>query len=291
MDEHDWLAERFQEHRPRLQAVAYRMLGSRSEAEDAVQEAWLRLSRSNAGEIENLEAWLVTVVGRVALNVLRSRRAHPEVPFEEHLPDPIVDRLDGIDPEHEALLADSVGLALLVVLETLTPAERLAYVLHDMFSVPFEEISTIVNRSPDATRQLASRARRRIRGTDTTPDGDPAAQEAVVQAFLKAGREGDFDALVAVLDPDVVRRADMGRGKISEVRGAEKVARNALIAARLGLTARRALVNGVPGWVAYRGTDIFSVGALTIRGGRIKAIDILNDPVRLARLDLTVFDS
>jgi RNA polymerase sigma-70 factor, ECF subfamily len=291
MDERDWLAERFQEHRPRLQAVAYRMLGSRSEAEDAVQEAWLRLSRSNAGEIENLEAWLVTVVGRVALNVLRSRRAHPEVPFEEHLPDPIVDRSDGIDPEHEALLADSVGLALLVVLETLTPAERLAYVLHDMFSVPFEEISTIVNRSPDATRQLASRARRRIRGTDTTPDADPAAQEAVVQAFLKAGREGDFDALVAVLDPDVVRRADMGRGKISEVRGAEKVARNALIAARLGLTARRALVNGVPGWVAYRGTDIFSVGALTIRDGRIKAIDILNDPARLARLDLTVFDS
>jgi RNA polymerase sigma factor (sigma-70 family) len=291
MDERDWLAERFQEHRPRLGAVAYRMLGSRSEAEDAVQEAWVRLNRSDAGQIENLEAWLVTVVGRVALNMLRSRRTHPEVPFEEHLPDPIVDRSDGIDPEHEALLADSVGLALLVVLETLTPAERLAYVLHDMFSIPFEEIGAIVNRSPDATRQLASRARRRIRGTDTTPDGDPAAQQAVVDAFLRAAREGDFDALVAVLDPAVVRRADMGSGKILEVRGAEKVAKNALIAARLGLTARRALVNGVPGWVAYRGGEIFSVGALTIRNGRVKAIDILNDPARLARLDLTVFDS
>jgi RNA polymerase sigma factor (sigma-70 family) len=291
MDERDWLAERFEEHRLRLKAVAYRMLGSTSEAEDAVQEAWVRLNRSDADKIENLEAWLVTVVGRVALNTLRSRRTHPEVPFEEHLPDPIVDRSDGIDPEHEALLADSVGLALLVVLETLTPAERLAYVLHDMFSIPFDEIGEIVNRSPEATRQLASRARRRIRGNETTPDADPAAQEVVVDAFLKAAREGDFEALVAVLDPDVVRRADMGSGKIIETRGAAKVAQNALIAARLGLTARRALVNGVPGWVAYRGPDIFSVGALTIRNGRIKAIDILNDPTRLARLDLTVFEA
>ena len=210
MDERDWLAQRFQEHRPRLRAVAYRMLGSVSEADDAVQEAWIRLSRSAADEIDNLEAWLVTAVGRVALNMLRSRRTRREEPFDGRLPDLIVDRADGIDPEHEALLADSVGLALFVVLERLTPAERLAYVLHDMFSVPFDEIAAILGRSPDATRQLASRGRRRIRHADATPDADMAAQQEVVKAFLAAARDGDFASLVAALDPDVVRRADMG---------------------------------------------------------------------------------
>src|SRR5262245_14330016 len=195
MDERDWLAERFEQHRPRLRAVAYRMLGSTGEADDAVQEAWIRLGRSNADEIDNLEAWLVTVVGRVALNMLRSRKARREESLDERLPDPIVDRADGVDPEHEALLADSVGLALLVVLETLTPAERLAYVLHDMFAVPFDEIAGILGRSPDAARQLASRGRRRIRSTDTTPDADPAEHREVVEAFLAAGRDGDFDAL------------------------------------------------------------------------------------------------
>jgi RNA polymerase sigma factor (sigma-70 family) len=190
MDERDWLAERFQQHRPRLQAVAYRMLGSTSEADDAVQDAWLRLSRSNADEIDNLEAWLVTVVGRVALNMLRARNTRREEPLDVRVPDPIIDPTDGTDPEHEALLADSVGLALLVVLETLTPAERLAFVLHDMFAVPFEEIAPIVERSPEATRQLASRARRRVRGAAPVPDADLTAQWEVVEAFLAAAREG-----------------------------------------------------------------------------------------------------
>src|ERR671924_201005 len=249
MDERDWLAERFQEHRPRLRAVAYRMLGSTSEADDAVQETWIRLSRSNAGEIHNLEAWLVTAVGRVALNMLRSRKTRREEPLDVHLPDPIVDSADGLDPEHEALLADSVGLALLVVLETLTPAERLAYVLHDMFSVPFEEIGAILERSPEAARQLASRARRRIRSADTTPHAEAAAhQEEVVEAFLAAARDGDFDALVAVLDPEIVERVDTGSGTIVEVRGAQNVARRALAASQLGLVARPALVNGAAGW-------------------------------------------
>src|SRR5262245_3547934 len=262
MDERDWLAERFEQHRPRLRAVAYRMLGSTGEADDAVQEAWIRLSRSNADEIENLEAWLVTVVGRVALNMLRSRRTRREEPLDAnltHLPDPIVDRADGIDPEHEALLADSVGLALLVVLETLTPAERLSYVLHDMFSVPFDEIGAILHRSPDAARQLASRGRRRIRGADPAPDADPAAQQEVVDAFLAAAREGDFDALVAVLDPEVVRRVDDGSGTIDELRGAENVASRAIIDGQLGFVARRALVNGAEGWVSLIEGEVSAV--------------------------------
>jgi RNA polymerase sigma factor (sigma-70 family) len=291
MDEHDWLAERFEEHRPRLRAVAYRMLGSTSEADDAVQEAWIRLNRSNAGDIDNLEAWLVTTVGRVALNVLRSRRRRREEPFDERLPEPIVDRLDGIDPEHEALLADSVGLAMLVVLETLTPAERLAYVLHDMFSVPFDEIGAILDRSPDAARQLASRGRRRIRGADTNPDADPAAQQRVVAAFLAAARDGDFDALVAVLDPDVLVREDTGSGTLVEVRGAADVARRARSASQLGLVARPALVNGAAGWVSLRDGDLYAVAALRLRNGRITAMDILLDPARLAHLDLTAFDA
>jgi RNA polymerase sigma factor (sigma-70 family) len=291
MDERDWLAERFQEHRPRLRAVAYRMLGSTSEADDAVQEAWIRLSRSNAGEIDNLEAWLVTAVGRVALNMLRSRKTRREEPLDTHLPDPVVDRADGVDPEHEALLADSVGLALLVVLETLTPAERLAYVLHDTFSVPFDEIGAILDRSPEAARQLASRGRRRIRGADTTPEADPAARQEVVEAFLAAAREGDFDALVSVLDPDIVLREDTGSGTLFEVRGAENVARRAKAFSQLGLVARAALVNGGAGWVSLLDGEVFAVAALTLQNGRIATMDILRDPARLARLDLTGFDS
>jgi RNA polymerase sigma factor (sigma-70 family) len=293
MDERDWLAQRFQEHRPHLRAVAYRMLGSTSEADDAVQEAWIRLSRSNAGEIDNLQAWLVTVVGRVALNMLRSRKSRREEPLDAHLlPDPIVDRADGIDPEHEALLADSVGLALLVVLETLTPAERLAYVLHDMFSVPFDEIGAILDHSPDAARQLASRARRRIRAADTTPDADAAAQQEVVEAFLAAARDGDFDALVAVLDPDIVVRGDWGNGTIVEVRGTENVARRAMTASqRDGLVVRPALINGAAGWVSLLDGEVYAIAALTLQNGRITTMDILLDPARLARLDLTDFDS
>ena len=293
MDERDWLAERFQEHRPRLRAVAYRMLGSTSEADDAVQEGWVRLSRSNAGEIDNLEAWLVTVVGRVALNMLRSRKTRREEPLDAHLlPDPIVDRADGIDPEHEALLADSVGLALLVVLETLTPAERLAYVLHDMFSVTYDEIGAILDRSPEAARQLASRGRRRIRGANTTPDTDAAAQQVVVEAFLAAARDGDFDALVAVLDPDIVVRGDWGNGTIVEVRGTENVARRAMTASqRDGLVVRPALINGAAGWVSLLDGEVYAIAALTLHNGRITTMDILLDPARLARLDLTDFDS
>jgi RNA polymerase sigma factor (sigma-70 family) len=291
MNERDWLAERFQEHRPRLRAVAYRMLGSTSEADDAVQEAWIRLSRSNAGEIDNLEAWLVTVVGRVALNMLRSRRTRGEVSLDARLPDPIVDRADGIDPEHEALLADSVGLALLVVLETLTPAERLAFVLHDMFAVPFEKIAPIVERSPEATRQLASRARRRVRGAAPDPDADLTAQWEVVEAFLAAAREGNFEALVAVLDPDVVLRADGGLTGLSQhLRGAETVAGQALLWSRADLTMRRVLINGAAGIVAFLRGQPFSIGAVTVRNRKIVEIDFLTDPERLAQLDLTVLD-
>jgi RNA polymerase sigma factor (sigma-70 family) len=294
MDEREWLAQRFQEHRPRLQALAYRMLGSTSEADDAVQEAWIRLSRSNATEIDNLQAWLLTVVGRVALNMLRSRKTRGEQPLEAHLPDPIVDRAEGIDPEHEALLAESVGLALLVVLETLSPAERLAYVLHDMFSVPFEEVGAILERSPEAARQLASRARRRIRGAETTPHhADTAAhQEEVVEAFLAAARDGDFEALVAVLDPDIVERVDTGSGTIVEVRGAQNVARRAMAAAsQPGLVGRRALINGVAGWVSVLDGELFAIRALTVHNGRITRMDVLLDPARLSRLDLPDFDS
>jgi RNA polymerase sigma-70 factor (ECF subfamily) len=292
MDERDWLADRFEEHRTRLRAVAYRMLGSLSEADDAVQEAWLRLSRSDAGGVENLGAWLTTVVGRVSLNILRSRRSRREEPMGVHIPEPIVDPADGTDPEHEALLADSVGLALLVVLETLSPAERLAFVLHDMFAVPFDEIAPIVGRSPDAARQLASRARRRVRAGRTVPDADLDAQREVVEAFLAAARDGDFDRLVAVLDPDVVLRADLGplAGGSREVRGAAAVAGQALTYSRIGLLVRPALVNGAVGLVSMRDGRLFSVGGFTVRAGRIAEIDILADPERLARLDLTVLD-
>jgi|SRR5215211_1236685 len=292
MDEHDWLAEQFEEHRPRLRAVAYRMLGSLSEADDAVQEAWLRLSRSDTRDVENLGAWLTTVVGRVSLNMLRSRRSRPEEPLDVRVPEPIIDRADGTDPEHEALLADSVGLALLVVLETLSLAERLAFVLHDIFAVPFEEIAPIVDRSPAAARQLASRARRRIQGQNPVPDANLDTQREVVDAFLAAGREGDFERLVAVLDPDVVLRRDFGPlVPISrEVRGAEEVARQALIASQLDLLVKPALVNGAFGWVATRDGEPFSVGGITVRGRKIAEIDILGDPKRLRTLDLTILD-
>ena len=290
MDERDALARRFEQHRGGLRAVAYRMLGSLSEADDAVQEAWLRLSRSNADEVENLGAWLTTVVARVSLNMLRSRATRREEPIGVRVPEPIVDRAEGVDPEHEALLADSVGLALLVVLETLSPPERLAFVLHDMFAVPFDEIAPIVDRSPDATRQLASRARRRVRAERPVPDADLDTQRKVVDAFLAAAREGDFDALVAVLDPDVVLRADAGpaAGGSREVRGAAVVARQALGFSRLDLVVRPALVNGAVGTVATRDGVPFSVGGFTVRGGKIAEMYILADPERLRRIDLAL---
>jgi RNA polymerase sigma factor (sigma-70 family) len=289
MDQQEWLAEQFEEQRPHLRAVAYRMLGSLSEAEDAVQDAWIRLSRADRSEVENLGAWLTTVVARVALNMLRSRKTRREQPLDVHVPDPIIDSADGTDPEHEALLADSVGLALLVVLETLTPAERLAFVLHDMFAVPFEQIATIVERSPDATRQLASRARRRVRGTAPIPDADLGAQWQVVDAFIAAAREGDFDALVAVLDPDVVLRADAGLTGLSRhVSGATTVAGQALMWSRVDLSLRRALINGAAGMVSLRNGRPFSVGAFIVRNGRIVEIDILADPERVSQLDLTI---
>jgi RNA polymerase sigma factor (sigma-70 family) len=292
MDERDWLAERFEEHRTRLRAVAYRMLGSVSEADDAVQEAWLRLSRSDAREIENLGGWLTTVVARVSLNMLRSRKSRREEPLGVRVPEPIVDRVDGIDPEHEALLADSVGLALLVVLETLSPPERLAFVLHDIFAVPFDEIAPIVDRSPEAARQLASRARRRVQGENPVPDADLDTQRKVVDAFLAAAREGDFEALLEVLDPDVVLRADLGPAAGSrEVRGAAKVAGQALFYSRLGLVMRPALVNGALGAVAILEGEPYSLSGFIIRGGKIVEMDILADPERLRRLDLTVLDN
>jgi RNA polymerase sigma factor (sigma-70 family) len=290
MGEQDFLAERFEEHRGHLRAVAYKMLGSLSEADDAVQESWLRLTRTDAGEVENLRAWLTTVVARVCLNVLRSRRTRGEVPLDVHVPDPVVTREDGTQPEHEALLADSVGLAMLVVLETLTPAERLAFVLHDMFAVPFDDIATLVDRSPEAARQLASRARRRVQGEARVPDADLAAQRRVVDAFFAAARDGDFEGLVAVLDPDVVSRGDGGPGASVIVRGAREVAARALTFARLSPFVRPALVNGAAGVVVAPQGEPFSVMGFTVAGGRIVEIDAITDPARLRELDLAVLD-
>jgi RNA polymerase sigma factor (sigma-70 family) len=293
MHEDDWLAERFEEHRTHLRAVAYRMLGSVSEADDAVQEAWLRLSRADTSGVENLGGWLTTVVARVSLNMLRSRKTRREEPMDVHVPEPIVSRAEGVDPEHEALLADSVGLALLVVLDTLSPAERLAFVLHDMFAVPFEEIAPMVGRSPTAARQLASRARRRVRGGAPVPDADLSRQREVVDAFFAAARHGDFDALVAVLDPDVVLRSDGGVARPTasvEVHGARAVAERALMFARLSPFVRPALVNGAAGVVVTPHGRPFSVMGFTVAGGRIVAIDSLADPERLRELDLTVLD-
>jgi RNA polymerase sigma factor (sigma-70 family) len=287
MTDTDWPARAFEGERPRLRAVAYRMLGSTSEADDAVQEAWLRLDRSDAEAIENLGAWLTTVVARIALNMLRTRNTRREQPFDQRMPDPIVDPIDGTDPEHEALVADSVGLALLMVLETLGPAERLAFVLHDTFGVPFDEIAAIVDRSPDAARQLASRARRRLRAADIAPDPDLAEQRKLVEAFLAASREGDFEALVAVLHPDVVLRADFGPSReTEEVHGVDAALERARSYANLAASAHLILINGAPGVVTIVNGKPFSLGAIRVREGLIGEIDFLGDPERLARLDL-----
>jgi RNA polymerase sigma factor (sigma-70 family) len=290
MTEAEFLAAQFEEHRTHLRAVAYRMLGSISEADDAVQEAWLRLSRSDADEIENLGGWLTTVVARVCLNMLRSRNTRREEPLDEiRVPDPVVSSESGLDPEHEALLADSVGLALLVVLETLTPAERLAFVLHDMFAVPFDEIGPMLDRSPTAARQLASRARRRVQGSAPVPDPDLAEQRRVVDAFFAAARDGDFEALVAVLDPDVVLHADDG-GEAVVVRGAREVASRASRFRHLSPYVRPALINGAAGVVVTPHGRLFSVLGFTVTNGRIVEIDAVANPARLRELDLTVLD-
>ncbi len=291
MTDQDLLADRFEANRGHLRGVAYRMLGSLTEADDAVQEAWIRLSRTDTSDVENLRAWLTTVVARVCLNMLRTRRTRRESDLETHMPDPILSPQEGTDPEHEALLGDSVGLALYVVLDTLAPAERVAFVLHDVFGVPFDEIAPIVGRSSAATRQLASRARRRVRGAPM-PDTDLEGQWAVVDAFLAASREGDFERLLAVLDPDVVLRSDGGAtrpGLDRVLHGAETVASQAMGFSRFTGSARTALVNGVPGGVAW-GPDgrPFAVVAMAVRGGKIVEIDILADPERLSQLDLTV---
>jgi RNA polymerase sigma factor (sigma-70 family) len=291
MDERDWLAQRFETHRVHLRSVAYRMLGSLSEADDAVQDAWLRLARSDTSEVENLRAWLTTVVARVCLNMLRARTSRREASLDDRVPDPIVSAEDGSDPEHQALLGDSVGLALQVVLDALSPAERVAFVLHDVFAVPFDEIAPIVGRSPMAARQLASRARRRVQGAPV-PDTDLDGQRAVVDAFLAAAREGDFEGLLAVLDPDVVLRSDGGvarPGLNLVIRGAEAVATRAMRFNRFAGSSRRVLVNGTPGGVAWtpRG-DLFAVGGFTVRNGKIVAIDFLADPERLRELNLTL---
>jgi RNA polymerase sigma-70 factor (ECF subfamily) len=284
----EFLAAEFEAHRGRLRAVAYRMLGSAAEADDAVQETWVRLSRTGASGIDNLGGWLTTVVSRVCLNVLRSRATRREEPLEAHVPDPILSPESAIGPEDEALLADAVGLALHAVLETLSPAERLAFVLHDMFGVPFDDIAPIVGRSSEATRQLASRARRRVRGARTTPDGDATRQRAVVDAFFAASRGGDFEGLVALLDPDVVLRADAGEGSALTrlVRGAEAVAASARAGARPDATIRPVLVNGAAGAVILVDGRPFAVMGFTVAGGRIVEIDVLADPARVAALEV-----
>ena len=282
----DELTQRFEEHRWHLRAVAYRMLGSLSEADDAVQESWLRLSRTDVSAVENLRGWLTTVVARICLDMLRSRTARREDPLDVHLPDPIVSPAEGSDPEQQALVADSIGLALLVVLDTLTPAERLALVLHDMFAVPFEDIGRIVGRSSAATKQLASRARRRVRGSTPTPDADPARERQIVEAFLAASRAGDFEALLVVLDPDVVLRADAGaRTDLSAlVRGAAEVAGRALMFRRLAYEQQIVSVNGGIGVLSLADGRPAALVAITVADGRIVEIDILADPARLARL-------
>jgi RNA polymerase sigma-70 factor, ECF subfamily len=287
MSEHDWLAERFEENRPHLRAVAYRMLGSSAEADDAVQEAWLRLSRAGTSEVENLGGWLTTIVARVALNMLRARTLRREEPIDPPAAgQPVAPPPDGTDPEHEAVLADSVGLALLVVLDTLTPAERLAFVLHDMFAVPFEEIAPVVERSPVATRQLASRARRRVQEARVQP-GEISRRREVVAAFLAASREGDFDALLTMLDPDIVLRADTAAAQMgadAEAIGARAVA--GIFSGR-AKALRPALIDGVPGAVWTLRGETRVVFAFTIAGGTITAIEQIADPERIARLEVT----
>jgi len=288
MDEHDWMAERFEEYRTHLRAVAYRMLGSLTEADDAVQESWIRLSRTGASGVENLGGWLTTVTARVCLDMLRSRRSRREEPVGAEVPEPMVSQPEAAGPEQEVLLADSVGLALLVVLETLAPAERVAFVLHDMFDLPFDQIGPIVGRSPAAARQLASRARRRVQGAATDPDADLTRQRDAVDAFLAASRGGDFGALVAVLDPEVVLRADAAAvraGASGEVHGAAEVAGTFSGRAR---AVRPALVNGAAGAVWLQRGQPRMVFGFTISGGKIAAIDMLADPGRIRQLDLVV---
>jgi RNA polymerase sigma factor (sigma-70 family) len=270
------LANRLDDERPRLRAVAYRILGSLSEADDAVQETWLRLQRAVVEEIDNLDGWLTTVVARICLNMLRTRSRHPEEPLEGFVAEPLVSPATGEDPEYEALLSDAVGVALQVVLETLAPAERVAFVLHDMFAVPFDEIASLIERSPQAARQLASRARQRVQDTPTTPNVDTRAQRAIVDAFFAASRDGDLDALIAVLDPDVVIR-NHHDGHVTEMRGAEKVARGALQFRSLAPLVRPALINGAAGVVAFDGEHPFALLAFTVQDGRAVAIDVFND--------------
>ena len=290
--ERDWLAQRFEERRPRLQAIAYRMLGSLAEAEEAVQDAWVRLSRAGAGGVENLDGWLTTIVGRVCLNLLRARRLRAKEPADVHLPDPLITREADHNPEQAALLADSVGLALLVVLDTLKPAERLSFVLHDMFDLSFEEIGPLVGRSPAAARQLASRARRRVRGAaPPKPDPDLARQREVVDAFFAAAHGGSFDALIAVLDPEVVVRSDGGSAQpqlTTVLRGSAAVARRVLQFARPSASLRAVLVNGAAGVVAMIDGRPFSVMSFTVVAGKIVEINAIADPERLRALDLTI---
>jgi RNA polymerase sigma factor (sigma-70 family) len=292
MDEREFLEQQFETNRGHLRAVAYRMLGSVSEADDALQEAWLRVDRAETEGIENPGGWLTTVVARVCLDMLRSRRSRHEEPLGPHVPEPIVSSRDGVDPEHETLLADSVGLALLVVMETLSPPERLAFVLHDMFGVPFDEIAPIVGRSPEAARQLASRARRRVRGEAGEPDADPAEQRDVADAFLAAAREGDFERLLTLLDPEVVMRVDAGEGRPQsiEIRGHSAVLEQMSRFAGGARFARPVLVNGAPGFVVVPRERPVALAGLTIADGRIVEIDILADRKRLAELDIDAVD-
>jgi RNA polymerase sigma factor (sigma-70 family) len=277
------LANRFDRERRRLRSVAYRIVGSLSEADDALQEAWLRLERADAEEINSLEGWLTTVVARICLNILRDRRLHAEEPLDAFVPEPIVSTDMRGDPEHEALLADAVGIALQVVLDALNPAERVAFVLHDMFAVPFDEIAALLERSPEATRQLASRARRRLRGAAPSPDPDLARQRAVVDAYFAAVREGDLEALLAVLDPDVMARSH-GRTGVFELQGAENVAGAAMMARKFAPFVRPALINGTAGAVAFDGDTPFAILAFTVVGGRAVTIDIFNDRELVPRL-------
>jgi len=289
MTDRIWLTERFEKKRRHLRAVAYRMLGSLSEADDAVQEAWLRLSRSESSAIENLDGWLTTVIGRVCLDILRSRKSRREDPLDTQVPDLIVSRKEGMDPEHEALIADSIGIALFVVLETLAPPERLAFVLHDMFAVSFDEIASIVGCSPVAARQLASRARRRVRGAVPIPDVDIKQQRRVVDAFFAAVRDSDFDALIAVLDPDVVVRSD--HGAVREIRGARVAAEGALHFSHLAEWVQPVLVNGAAGIVSRLSSgQIFALMCFTVKGDRIVEIDVIRNSDVLRKLDLTALN-
>ena len=287
MNDFDLLATRFADHRPRLRALAFRMLGSASEADDALQEAWLRLSRADGGRIADLQGWLITVVARVCLDALRARRRRREDPLPDRLPEPLVSTEDGLDPEQAALLGDAVGLAMLVVLDMLGPAERVAFVLHDVFDVPFDDIAPIVGRTPGATRQLASRARRRVRGVPV-PDADLEHQRTVVEAFYAAAREGDFARLMEMLDPDAVLRADLGpaAGGLQGGRGARAVAEGTLAFAQFTMYSRPVLVNGAVGLVAEHAGRTYAIAAITVRNGRIAEIDILADPARLRQIDL-----